>query len=368
MMRFTGGITLMFKRSFLDSFKIYNKYIFNKFTYKKSKFLDQFELVEDSPSIYRQRIKTKLERLISKAKREIVIETPYFLPGHKIRKLLADAAKRGVNVKIILPMHSDVRSIDLLSSKYLGFYYSNKIKLVFYTLSNLHAKLLLIRISGRNSTGADLLVQNSWLTGRLLNHQPLIELATLPTLPGEHNAQNIAAAVAVGLQLGLSRDQLCAGLRSFPGLAHRQELIARPADIACINDSKATNAEATAKALACYDNILWIAGGRPKQEDMHELLPLLSRITHAFLIGEGASKFADFLQRRVDYSLCETLPHAVQQAFAMGKKLQESGQATPTILLSPACASFDQYQNFEQRGDHFRQLVITLQTKGQIAA
>jgi UDP-N-acetylmuramoylalanine--D-glutamate ligase len=226
----------------------------------------------------------------------------------------------------------------------------------------------LIRISGRNSTGADLLVQNSWLTGRLLNHQPLIELATLPTLPGEHNAQNIAAAVAVGLQLGLSRDQLCAGLRSFPGLAHRQELIARPADIACINDSKATNAEATAKALACYDNILWIAGGRPKQEDMHELLPLLSRITHAFLIGEGASKFADFLQRRVDYSLCETLPHAVQQAFAMGKKLQESGQATPTILLSPACASFDQYQNFEQRGDHFRQLVITLQTKGQIAA
>ncbi len=157
MMRFTGGITLMFKRSFLDSFKIYNKYIFNKFTYKKSKFLDQFELVEDSPSIYRQRIKTKLERLISKAKREIVIETPYFLPGHKIRKLLADAAKRGVNVKIILPMHSDVRSIDLLSSKYLGFYYSNKIKLVFYTLSNLHAKLLLIdgEIFGLGSPNID---------------------------------------------------------------------------------------------------------------------------------------------------------------------------------------------------------------------
>jgi UDP-N-acetylmuramoylalanine--D-glutamate ligase len=226
----------------------------------------------------------------------------------------------------------------------------------------------IIRISGRNSAGADLLVQDGWLSGQLLDYQPLIELATLPTLPGEHNAQNIAAAVAVGMQLGLSRDQLCAGLRSFPGLAHRQELIARPADIACINDSKATNAEATAKALTCYDSILWIAGGRPKQEDMHELLPLLSRITHAFLIGEGASKFADFLQGRVDYSLCETLPHAVQQAFEMGKKLQENGQVTPTILLSPACASFDQYQNFEQRGDHFRQLVITLQTKGQIAA
>jgi len=144
MIRFTGSITLMFKRSFLESYKIYNKYIFNKFAYKKSKIIDHFELVEDMPSIYRQRVKTKLERLMRKAKREIIIETPYFLPGHRIRKILADAAKRGINVKIILPMHSDVRSIDLLSSKYLGYYYSNKIKLVFYTLNNLHAKLLLI--------------------------------------------------------------------------------------------------------------------------------------------------------------------------------------------------------------------------------
>jgi len=144
MIRLTGGITFMFKRSFLESFKIYKKYIFNKFTYKKSKFMENFELVEDTPSIYRQRLKTKLERLISKAKKEIIIETPYFLPGHKIRKLLADAAERGVIVKIVLPMHSDVRSIDLLSSKYYGFYYSNGIKLIFYTLSNLHAKILLI--------------------------------------------------------------------------------------------------------------------------------------------------------------------------------------------------------------------------------
>ena len=142
--RLTGGITLMFKRSFFESYKIYRKYIFNKFTYKKSKIIDQFELVEDIPSIYRQRIKTKLERLIHKAKREIIIETPYFLPGYKMRKALADAARRGVSVKIILPRHSDVRSIDLLSSKYYGFYFSNHISLVFYTVNNLHAKLLLI--------------------------------------------------------------------------------------------------------------------------------------------------------------------------------------------------------------------------------
>ncbi len=142
--RLTGGITFIFKRSFLESYKIYRKYIFNKFTYKKSKIIDQFELVEDMPSIYRQRVKTKLERLISKAKREIIIETPYFLPGYKMRKSLADAASRGVSVKIILPRHSDVRSIDLLSSKYYGFYYSKKISLVFYSINNLHAKLLLI--------------------------------------------------------------------------------------------------------------------------------------------------------------------------------------------------------------------------------
>ena len=144
MIRLTGSITLLFKRSFLESYKIYNKYIFNKFTFKKSRFLDQFELVEDMPSIYRQRVKTKLERLINKAKREIIIETPYFLPGHKMRKALADAAKRGVRVKIILPRHSDVRSIDLLSSKYYGFYYSNNISLIFYMINNLHAKLILI--------------------------------------------------------------------------------------------------------------------------------------------------------------------------------------------------------------------------------
>jgi cardiolipin synthase A/B len=143
-LRLTGAITLTFKRSFYDSYKIYNKYFFNKFAFKKTRFLDQFELVEDTPSIYRQRIKTKLERLIKKAKREIIIETPYFLPGHMMRKDLADAAKRGVNVKIILPRHSDVRAIDLLSGKYYGFYYSNKISLIFYDLNNLHAKLLLI--------------------------------------------------------------------------------------------------------------------------------------------------------------------------------------------------------------------------------
>lgn len=157
MLRFTGDITLLFKRSFLESYKIYDRYIFNKFAYKKSKFLGAFELVEDMPSIYRQRIKTKLEHLIIRARKEIVIETPYFLPGHNIRKLLADAASRGVVVKIILPRHSDVRAIDLLSSKYYGFYYAKNIRLMFYSPNNLHAKVLLIddEIFGLGSPNID---------------------------------------------------------------------------------------------------------------------------------------------------------------------------------------------------------------------
>lgn len=143
-LRLTGDISYMFKRSFLESFKIYKTYLFNKFWYKKSKFTDDFELVEDMPSIYRQRVKLKLEKLIRKAKKEIVMETPYFLPGHVMRKCLTDAAKRGVNVKIIIPHHSDVRAIDLLSSKYYLNYQKKNIKLKFYTPNNLHAKLILI--------------------------------------------------------------------------------------------------------------------------------------------------------------------------------------------------------------------------------
>lgn len=156
-LRLSGGIATMFKRSFFESYKIHNKYIFNKFTYKKSKFALDFELVEDMPSIYRQRIKTKLEKLISKAKKEIIIETPYFLPGYMIRKKLAEASSRGVDVTIVVPMHSDVRSIDLLSSKYYGYYYSNNIKLLFYTPDNLHAKLILIdnEIFGLGSPNID---------------------------------------------------------------------------------------------------------------------------------------------------------------------------------------------------------------------
>lgn len=143
-LRMHGTITIALRKTFADSYKIYRKYIFNKFAYKKTIVHGEFEIVQDLPSIYRQQIKNKFEQLINKAKKEIIIETPYFLPGYKMRKALVEATARGVNVKVIMPWHSDVRAVDLLSGKYLMYFYKHQVETVFYTPNNLHAKVLLI--------------------------------------------------------------------------------------------------------------------------------------------------------------------------------------------------------------------------------
>jgi len=142
-MRISGPISIHFRRNFLTSFKSYNKYLFNKFNYRKSVYFGDFEIVQDIPSIYRQRIKKKFEHLISSATKEIIIETPYFIPGFKLRKLLMDAASRGVDVKVIMPLNSDVKIVDLLRNKYLGMMHRNKVNLLFYIPTNLHAKAAL---------------------------------------------------------------------------------------------------------------------------------------------------------------------------------------------------------------------------------
>jgi len=143
-LRLTGGIAEVLKKSFLDSFSQYNTYYFKKFSFKKIIHFHEFEIIQDNPSIYHQQIKTRLEKLIKKAKREVLIESPYFLPGYRLRKTFARAAKRGVNVTIILPQHSDVRVVDLLRNKYMGYYFKNNIRIVFYTPNNLHAKVMLV--------------------------------------------------------------------------------------------------------------------------------------------------------------------------------------------------------------------------------
>jgi len=142
--RLNDGITEKFKRSFLESYKIYNKYIFNKFSFKKTIKHNGFEIIQDLPSIYRQQIKKKFELLIQNAKKEVTIETPYFLPGYKLRKSLIEAAQRGVVVNIIVPEHSDVKIVDILRSLYLGLLYEHGVSIYLYFPYNLHAKCLLV--------------------------------------------------------------------------------------------------------------------------------------------------------------------------------------------------------------------------------
>jgi UDP-N-acetylmuramoylalanine--D-glutamate ligase len=184
----------------------------------------------------------------------------------------------------------------------------------------------------------------------------VLDLATLPRLPGRHNWQNAAAAFAAARCLGIAADVVARAIASFPGLAHRQELIATIAGARYVNDSKATNADATEKALVCYDDILWIAGGVAKEGGITSLAPYFPRIRHAFLIGEAAPAFAETLSGKVPFTHSGDLATAVKQARALAKQ-------GSTVLLSPACASFDQFRDFEARGDAFRGLVEDIQNE-----
>lgn len=143
-LRIEGPISRDFKKSFNDSYQIYRKYIFNKFAYKRTISRGNYDIVQDLPSIYRQQIKKRYEQIIDKASAEIFIETPYFLPGYKLRRQMMLAASRGVDVNVIMPLHSDVRLVDFLRGKYMDYYHKNKIKIHFYTPGNLHSKCMLV--------------------------------------------------------------------------------------------------------------------------------------------------------------------------------------------------------------------------------
>jgi UDP-N-acetylmuramoylalanine--D-glutamate ligase len=177
------------------------------------------------------------------------------------------------------------------------------------------------------------------------------------SLRGLHNAQNAAAAAATALALGVTPEMLQKGLRSFPGLAHRMEQVGRAGNTLFVNDSKGTNADATAKALSSFAEIFWIAGGKPKTGGITSLAEFFPRIKKAYLIGEAAKEFAATLEGKVAYEISETLENAVPHA---ARDAEASGLAEPVVLLSPACASFDQYRNFEIRGTRFRDLVTAL--------
>ncbi|WP_416797045.1 UDP-N-acetylmuramoyl-L-alanine--D-glutamate ligase [Ciceribacter azotifigens] len=183
------------------------------------------------------------------------------------------------------------------------------------------------------------------------------DLNGIQTLRGSHNAQNAAAAIAACLAVGVSPEEVRAGLRSFAGLKHRMQPVGRRGEVVFVNDSKATNAEAAAPALSSYDRIYWIAGGLPKEGGIASLAPLFPRIAKAYLIGEAASAFAATLGEAVTYEISGTLERAVAHAAA-----DAAADGRPVaVMLSPACASFDQYKNFEVRGDAFVRHVAALE-------
>jgi UDP-N-acetylmuramoylalanine--D-glutamate ligase len=177
------------------------------------------------------------------------------------------------------------------------------------------------------------------------------------SLRGLHNAQNAACASACALALGVSPDVLQGALRSFPGLAHRMEQVGRRGNVLFVNDSKGTNADASAHALSSFADIFWIAGGKPKLGGITSLTEYFPRIRKAYLIGEAAQEFAGTLGTRVPHEISQTLEVAVDHA---ARDAQASGIDDVVVLLSPACASFDQYRNFEIRGARFRDLVNAL--------
>ncbi len=183
-----------------------------------------------------------------------------------------------------------------------------------------------------------------------------IDLKAIPTLPGAHNWQNAAAAYATACALGVSPAVVTTALESFPGLAHRQELLAIIDGVAYVNDSKATNADAAGKALASYDRVYWIAGGKAKAGGVEPLAKLFSRVAHAFLIGEAADAFARTLDGKVAYTVSGDLAAAITQARDMATADKDGS----VVLLSPAAASFDQFDDFAARGNAFAELVEAL--------
>lgn len=189
--------------------------------------------------------------------------------------------------------------------------------------------------------------------GILRDGEIAIDLRDMHGLKGRHNWQNACMAYGAAKALGVSTEDITVAMNSFPGLAHRMQQIAVVNGVPYINDSKATNADAAEKALASFDHIYWIAGGMAKSGGIAPLASYFSKIAKAYLIGASAADFAKTLEGKVDYVISDRLENAVAAAA-------QDAKAGGVVLLSPACASFDQYKNFEIRGDAFVGLVANL--------
>jgi UDP-N-acetylmuramoylalanine--D-glutamate ligase len=186
------------------------------------------------------------------------------------------------------------------------------------------------------------------------------DLNGIPTLPGAHNWQNAAAAYAAARAAGAASEDIAKALQTYPGLPHRQEHLVDVAGVRFVNDSKATNGDSAARALVCYDAIYWIAGGLAKDDGLGPAAKALSGVRHAYLIGKAAPEFAQALAGKIETRMSGDLATAVRQAFDDARREAVAGAV---VLLSPACASFDQFANFEARGEAFRREVLALAVK-----
>jgi UDP-N-acetylmuramoylalanine--D-glutamate ligase len=207
-----------------------------------------------------------------------------------------------------------------------------------------------IAVSGAESPLADVWVSAHRVMARG-EAAPVVDLARARALRGAHNGQNAAFAYAAARALGVEPHVIARACETFPGLAHRMEEVGRLGRVLFINDSKATNADAAEKALLSFHDIHWILGGRPKAGGVEPLRPLFPRVAKAYLIGEASDEFARTLLGAVPFERYGTLSAAIEAA---AEDAMQSRANEPAVLLSPACASFDQFANFEARGDAFR--------------
>lgn len=208
----------------------------------------------------------------------------------------------------------------------------------------------IIPISGKQSVKNGIYVKDGMLTNALNKNAQHVDLRHVKSLQGAHNGQNAAAAYAVAHAQGVEHDVIASAMQSFAGLAHRMQWLGQTHGVDYVNDSKATNADATEKALLSYDNVFLILGGVAKEGGIDMLAPYFHKIRRAYLIGKAAPEYAKTLSGHVDFVLCETLDKAFETA---SHDAQKAGLAQAVVMLSPASASFDQYRNFEQRGEHF---------------
>jgi UDP-N-acetylmuramoylalanine--D-glutamate ligase len=213
------------------------------------------------------------------------------------------------------------------------------------------------KVLGRGIFAVDTALYDAWGS----RAARVMDLSTATHLPGAHNWQNAALAFAATKPFVKDTRSIVSAIASFPGLAHRIEDVGRVGKVRFVNDSKATNADAAERALVCFNDIFWIAGGRPKAGGIESLVPHFPRIRKAYLIGEAANEFARTLDGRVTYEIVQTLDQAVVRAAADARLAQFSA---PVVLLSPACASFDQFRDFEERGEAFRAGVNALAEHG----